>query len=219
LLDLDLVVKANKALRAGNIHGALTYLERFFNEQVYPTDASRTADAFRTLKCDYIQDLEEAVNTVREDYCLGTYAANVDEFHQDIEATASNFISNEEDAQKCLLFSDNANAVYMEHGEASGAGDWQCSFPWQGLAYSAFKADMREELISSGVNLDRTPPDSDERAIECCSCGEYRIGVPKDDTCIACHEEAGNEPCEKCGIYWDPDELDEDELCTKCTAE
>jgi len=215
-MDLELVKQANEALRSGNIHAALTLLERFFNEQ--PTPTARLDAAWQVLKGNYIQELEEAVDSVRQDYCQGTYAANIDEFHQDIDHVATNYTSNEGDAQMCLLFSDNTNAVYLEHGEVDAAGDWSSGVPWEGLAYYAFRADMREELKSSGVDLDRLPPDAGERAILCDACGEYRVAIPGEDTCDACNEDAGNEQCYKCNAYWDPDELDEDDLCPKCAA-
>ena len=218
-LDLTLVEKAFAALRAGNVHAALTYLQHFTDDQPNPTDEARLNYARQVLKSDYIQRLEEAVNSVREDYCDGTYAGNKDEFHQDIDHVATNFVSNEEDAQACLLFSPNASAVYLEHGEMEAAGDWRGGIPWQGMAYYAFRADMCEELQSSGVDLNRDPPDADEIAILCDDCGEYRVAIPGEDTCNACRKDAGNEQCEKCHAWWSPDELDDDYLCTECASQ
>ena len=214
-MDLELVKQANEALRSGNIHAALTLLERFFNEQPTQTDQGRIDDAWRTLKGKYIQELEAAVDSVRSSYCAGTYDADIDDLRLDIENTADAYTQSDEDAQICLLFSENADAAYREHGEIPG---WDHGMPWSYLASYAFKADMIEELGEAGIDINLIPPASDEIAIKCDSCGEIRIAVPGDDTCISCHEEAGNEQCYKCNVYWDPDELDEDDLCPKCAA-
>lgn len=214
-IDIILVGQAYDALRMGNVHGALTYLQRFFDDQPTQTDQGRVDQAWRVLKAEYIQELEDAVDSIRTDYCSGSYAANQDKLHQDIDEHAARYTDNDVDAQKCLLFSENTGASYIEHGEA--LGDWIHGIPWNVLAYSAFRADLREELEEAGIDLNLTPPDTDEIAVHCDSCGEIRIVTPGEETCIECYEGAGNEQCEKCKTWRATEDL-ENGCCENCAT-
>lgn len=213
--DVVLVKQANDALRAGNVHAALEYLYRFFDGHPVQTNQERAIAAWQVLRREYIQELEEAVDSIRGDYCDGTYAASCDDLQRDIDGVAATYTDNEGDAQKCLIFSENANASYLEHGEVPE--DWRDNVPWSALAYAAFRTDMREELKSAGIDIYRTPPDSDEIAVNCDSCGEIRVATPGEETCTSCHEEAGNVQCENCKT-WRAEEDLEDDLCENCAT-
>jgi hypothetical protein len=212
-IDLDLVHKANKALRAGNFHAALTYLQRFLQDRPEISDEQRVTNARDTMRRTYLDAVDGATKDVLDDYCDGTYDGDRDEMISAIESIADGHVTYTSTAQECLLFSTNDGAGPDELG-ADGF-DWKSGIPWSQLAFFAFRADVLEALEQLGVDMNADPPAAGETAVKCDQCGNVKSATKGASTCNECEEAAGNEACDTCHTWYAPEFL-KDGVCEKC---
>ena len=215
-IDLDLVHKAYTALRAGNDHAALTYLQRFLQDRPEITDEQRVSDARDTMRRSYNADIESAAKDIFDEYCNGTYDGDRDAMISAIESAADGQVTYTSAAQECLLYSRNDCAGPDELG-ADGF-DWKSGIPWSQLAFYAFRADVLEELGHLGIDENEDPPREGETAIKCDQCGKVKVAVKDASTCNACEEENGNEECDTCHSWYSPECL-KDGICEKCAPQ
>ena len=213
-IDLTLVRRADEALRAGNFHAALTYLRDFLIAgPPVLTDGDILERARDTMRRGYIASVESAAKNIFDNYCRGEYDGNREAMVEAIDSVADGYVTYTSTAQECLLFSNNDSAGPEELG--SDGFDWKSGIPWSQLAYFAFRADVRKELEDNGIDLNKNPPEQGETVVKCDQCGYVKTTVKCSPTCNECEEKNGNEQCEECHDWYDPDHLKEG-LCEKC---
>ena len=75
-------------------------------------------------------------------------------------------------AQECVMYSDNDGAYFDEFGDEGAVEDGAIN--WSRLAYSAFRADVLEQLNSIGIDVNNPGP-------KCEECGDHDDDMTKVD--------------------------------------
>jgi len=217
-VDVEIVRRANEALKTGNVHAALEYLRRALECYLKPTREAVVAEARGIVQQDYHASVESAAQGIKDEYCQGGYNGDRDQLIEAIDSCADGHVIYTSQAQECLLYSNNDYAGIDELG-ADGF-DWKSGIPWSQLAYFAFRQDLCEELDSMGIDVNGDPPAEGTVAFLCASCGKIKEGVPGNDNtdCNDCNEELGNEQCDTCSMWYDSDSLEEG-ICETCASQ
>jgi hypothetical protein len=119
--------------------------------------------ALSILRADYYSDVRSSAESIKEAIADGEIT-NEDEFHTRIheECDGAARVIYTAQAQEAILLSDNADAYVDSFGsEGIVSGD---SINWSALAYSAFEADIREQLSADGVDGDSIGQEDEEDA-------------------------------------------------------
>jgi hypothetical protein len=217
-IDAEIVQRANDALKAGNVHAALEYLRQALEGYSKPTKEDIVSNARCIMRQEYHDSVESAAQGIKDEYCQGGYNGDRDQLIEAIDSCADSHVTYTSRAQECLLYSNNDCAGIDELG-ADGF-DWKSGIPWSQLAYFAFRQDLCEELDSMGIDINGDPPAEGTVGFKCGTCDKIKEGILGNDNtdCNDCNEELGNEQCDICSMWYDPDSLEEG-ICETCASQ